>query len=223
MKLKVRDVRGDVVDEIEVRDDVFAAPMNKALVHQVMVGQLANARQGTSATKTRGLVSGGGIKPRPQKGSGRSRQGSIRSPQWKGGGVVFGPQPRSYRHRTPKRMRRLSLVCMLSDKARQERLVVVDRLELERPKTKEMMKVLHDLNADSPVLLVADGTGFEVLRAARNLPKVRMRPAFLLNTLELLNHRTVVMTLGAVREAERLWGGPFVRKAPQRAAEPAAD
>ena len=120
VEVKVRNVQGQVVDSIEVRDDVFGVAMNQALVHQVMVGQLANARQGTASTKTRAHVSGGGAKPRPQKGTGRARQGSIRSPQFRGGGVVFGPHPRSYRHRTPKRMRRMSLVAVLSDKVRED-------------------------------------------------------------------------------------------------------
>ena len=130
MKLDIKNVLGKVVGKIDVSDEVFSAPINEALIHQVMVGQLANARQGTSSTKTRANVSGGGAKPRPQKGSGRARAGTIRAPQWRGGGVVFGPEPRSYRHNTPKRMKRLSLVSMLSDKAREGHLVILDKLIL---------------------------------------------------------------------------------------------
>ena len=137
MKLEVRNVRGSVLDSVEALDDVFAAPMNAALLHQVIVGQLANKRQGTAKVKTRSEVSGGGAKPRPQKYTGRARQGSIRSPQWRGGGVVFGPTPRSYRQRTPKRMKREAIKIALSDKARARNLIVVDELRLDDAKTKE--------------------------------------------------------------------------------------
>ena len=219
MKLDLMNVRGEVVGDVQVRDDVFGAPMNPALVHQVMVGQLANARQGTANTRTRSQVSGGGAKPRPQKHTGRARQGTIRAPQWRGGGVVFGPSLRSYRHFTPKRMRRTSLIAMLSDKVREDLLVVLDSLELEQPKTKAMVKILTTLNAGPSVLLVADGADPSVLRCARNIPRVKMLPAFLLNSLDLLKHRKVVMTLGAVRKAEEIWGGPFVRRK-QQAVEP---
>lgn len=209
MELKLRNIQGEVIGNVEVSDRVFDAPMNKALVHQVMVGQLANARQGTAKTKTRTYVSGGGAKPRPQKYTGRARQGSIRAPHWKGGGVVFGPIPRSYRHYTPVRMRRQSLVAMLSDKAREDLLIVLDNLDLEQPKTKEMIKVFEALEVDSTVLLVADGADNTVLRTVRNIPRVKTLPAALLNTLDLLNHRKLVMTLDAVRKAEELWSRPF--------------
>ena len=215
MRLKLKNTRGEAVGDAEVRDDVFGVPMNAALVQQVMVGQLANLRQGTASTKTRGQVSGGGAKPRPQKGTGRARAGSLSSPTWRGGGTVFGPAPRSYRHNTPKRMRRLSLVTMLSDKAREDQLMVLDDLALSQPKTNEMVKVLDALEAGSPVLLVADGADPTVLRCARNIPRLKMLPVAGLNTLDLIRHRSVVMTLAAVRRAEALWGGPFVRRRPQ--------
>lgn len=180
--------------------------MNQALVHQVVVGQLANARQGTTGTKTRAEVSGGGAKPRPQKHTGRSRQGSTRSPLWVGGGVAFGPRPRSYRHKTTKRARRSALVAVLSDKARQDDLVVIDNLDLETHKTQEMVETLESLNALHGVLLAADGADERVLRAARNIPGVRMLPAALLNPLDVLNAKRVVMTLDALHKAEELWG-----------------
>jgi len=219
VELKLRNIQGEVIGNVEVSNRVFDAPMNEALVHQVMVGQLANARQGTAKTKTRAYVSGGGVKPRPQKYTGRSRQGSIRAPHWKGGGVVFGPLPRSYRHNTPVRMRRQSLVAMLSDKVRADQLIVLNNLDLEQPKTKEMIKVLRALEVDSTALLVADGADKLVLRSVQNIPKIKMLPASLLNTLDLLNHRKLVMTLDAVRKAEELWNGPFGRRRPQDAEE----
>ena len=212
MKLTLHNLRGRAIRQVDVRDDVFGVPMNSALVHQTAVSQQSNARQGTAATKTRSQVSGGGAKPRPQKHTGRARQGSIRAPHWKGGGVVFGPTGRSYRRRTPKRMRRQSLVAMLSDKVRSSQLLLVEDLELEERKTKELLSVLNSLGSDSSVLLVADGADEAVLRCARNIPKLKMLPAALLNPVDLLNHKSVVMTLAAVRRAEELWGGPFVRR-----------
>ena len=212
MKLTLHNLRGRAIRQVDVRDDVFGVPMNSALVHQTAVSQQSNARQGTAATKTRSQVSGGGAKPRPQKHTGRARQGSIRAPHWKGGGVVFGPTGRSYRRRTPKRMRRQSLVAMLSDKVRGSQLLLVEDLELEERKTKELLSVLNSLGSDSSVLLVADGADEAVLRCARNIPKLKMLPAALLNPVDLLNHKSVVMTLAAVRRAEELWGGPFVRR-----------
>ena len=215
MKLRLNNAKGDAVGHIEVRDDVFGRPMREAVLHQVMVGQLANRRQGTAKTKTRAQVSGGGAKPHPQKGTGRARAGSIRLPHWKGGGVAFGPIPRSYRHRTTKRMRRLSLVTTLSGAVREGRLLVLDEIALAQPKTSEMAQVLKALNVGASVLLVADGAAPEVLRCARNIPRVRMMPSKSLNTLDLLSYRTIVMTVDAVRNAEALWGGRFVRTKPQ--------
>ncbi len=213
MELQLRNIRGEVTGSIEVRDDVFGAKLNPALIHQTLVGQLANRRQGTAKTKTRAEVSGGGAKPRPQKYTGRSRQGSIRSPIWKGGGVTFGPSPRSYKHRTPKRMRRGALISALSGKAREGDLVVVDNFDIVEPKTKTVANALSDLGAGPSVLLVVDGASREVLRAARNIPRLKMGPSHTLNAIDLLNHRTVIMTERAVRNAEAIWGGKFKRKA----------
>ncbi len=211
VKLDVRNMSGTVVDSVEVLDDVFDAPLNAALLHQVMVGQLANKRQGTAKVKTRSEVAGGGAKPRPQKYTGRARQGSIRSPQWRGGGVVFGPTPRSYRQRTPKRMKRQAIKIVLSDKAREEQLVVVDEFQLADGKTKQLVQALNALEVDSSVLLVGAEMDQAVVRAARNIPRVRTLPVELLNVVDVLNAKRVVMTVDAVRKAEELWGGYFVR------------
>lgn len=205
MDIEVHNIKGEPIDEVEIRDDVFGVPMNMVLVHQVVVGQLANARQGTSQTKTRSDVSGGGRKPRPQKHTGQARQGSIRSPLWKGGGVAFGPSPRSYRQRTPKKMRRAAIRMALSDKAREGNLIVLQDIILESPKTKEFVAMIHALAGKRSVLLVGDGAEPEMLRAGRNVPEVDMLPADLLNTVDVLNHRTLIMTLDAVRRAEALW------------------
>ena len=211
MKLDVRNMSGAVVDSVEVLDDVFDAPMNPALVHQVMVGQLANKRQGTAKVKTRSEVAGGGAKPRPQKYTGRARQGSIRSPQWRGGGVVFGPTPRSYRQRTPKRMKRQAIKIVLSDKARGQQLVVLDKLEIAEGKTKQMAQALNALEVNSSALLVGETITDDVVRAARNIPRVRTLPVALLNAVDLLNANKVVMTVDAVKKAEEIWGGEYVR------------
>ena len=190
---------------------MFDAPMNSALLHQVMVGQLANKRQGTAKVKTRSEVAGGGAKPRPQKYTGRARQGSIRSPQWRGGGVVFGPTPRSYRQRTPKRMKRQAIKIVLSDKARERQLVVLDEFRLAGAKTKQMAQTLRALEVESSALLVGDSMNADVVRAARNIPKVRTLPYRCLNAVDILNANKIVMTVDAVRKAEELWGGDFVR------------
>lgn len=207
MKLQVKNMSGEDAGEIEVLDEVFGASPNAALIHQVVVGALANRRQGTAKTKTRAEVSGGGAKPRPQKHTGRARAGSIRSPIWRGGGVAFGPSPRSYRHRTPKRMRRGALLGALSGKAAEGGLVVIDEFAPPRPKTKEVVRALAALGVGSSALLVADGAAPEALRAARNIPKLKTAPSHTLNALDLLNHRTVVMTVQAVRGVESVWGG----------------
>ena len=211
VKLEVRNMSGDVVDSVDALDDVFDAPMNPALLHQVMVGQLANKRQGTAKVKTRSEVAGGGAKPRPQKYTGRARQGSIRSPQWRGGGVVFGPTPRSYRQRTPKRMKRQAIKIVLSDKARERQLIVVDELRIAEAKTKHIAQALKALEVESSALLVGDVVSDDVVRAARNIPKIRTLPVDLLSAVDLLRANKVVMTVGAVRKAEELWGGDFVR------------
>lgn len=211
MEIDVRNLSGSVVNSVEVLDDVFDAPMNAALLHQVMVGQLANKRQGTAKVKTRSEVAGGGAKPRPQKYTGRARQGSIRSPQWRGGGVVFGPTPRSYRQRTPKRMKRQAIKMVLSDKVREQQLVVVNELQLADAKTKQLVQALRALEVDSSVLLVGAEIDQAIVRAARNIPRVRTLPVEQLNVVDVLNAKRVVMTVDAVRKAEELWGGDFVR------------
>ena len=212
MKLKVQNLQGKVVSSIEASDKVFRVQTSTGLVHQMVVGYQANARQGTSDTKRRGEVSGGGRKPYSQKGTGRSRQGSIRSPLLRHGGVAFGPHPRSYRQDMPKRMRRQALAVSLSEKVRSNDLMVVENLDLGSSKTKEMATVLTALKADKSVLLVADGPSPEMVRAAKNLQKVDTLPAYQLNAYDVLRHRKLVFTVGAVRKTEELWGGQLGRR-----------
>ena len=209
MKLNVRNISGGTAGEIDVRNDVFGVPENPALLHQVVVAQLANKRQGTAKTKTRAEVSGGGAKPRPQKHTGSARAGTIRSPIWVGGGRAFGPSPRSYRQRTPKKMRRLAIVSVLSDKARQGSLVVLDKLDLTDSKTRSIKSMLKALEINSSTLIVTDGPNSNVIRAARNLKKVKTLPAQVLNTIDLINKSHLVITTDAVRKVEESWGGVY--------------
>ena len=209
MKLQIKNIQGENAGDLEVRDDVFGVPVKSALVHQVMVGQLANKRQGTAKTKTRSEVSGGGAKPRPQKGTGGSRQGSTSSPVWVGGGRAFGPSPRSYRKRTPKKMRRLALLSVLSDKARHSDLLLLDSLELKEGKTKEIVSILSDLNISKSALIVTDGPNKKLVQSAGNVGGVRTLPVQVLNTLELLNKKQLIITVDAVKRIEELWGGVY--------------
>ena len=205
MRMPMCDATGRALDAIEVSDGLFGVPMNHALVHQVAVSHMANARQGTSSTKTRSMVSGGGAKPWRQKHTGRARQGSTRSPQWRGGGVVFGPHPRDYSQRIPKKMNRGAIRCILSQKAREEKLLIVKDIRLEQSKTREMVRLLSNLGVSSPALIVTLAPQKDVILSARNLERVKTLPAPQLNPLDLLNHDRVVMTEEAVRRAESLW------------------
>ena len=214
MKLQIKNIQGENAGDLEVRDDVFGVPVKSALVHQVMVGQLANKRQGTAKTKTRSEVSGGGAKPRPQKGTGSSRQGSTSSPVWVGGGRAFGPSPRSYRKRTPKKMRRLALLSVLSDKARHSDLLLLDSLELKEGKTKEIVSILSDLNISKSALIVTDGPNKKLVQSAGNVGGVRTLPVQVLNTLELLNKKQLIITVDAVKRIEELWGGVYKGESP---------
>ncbi len=218
MNIEVRNIKGESTEEVEIQDEVFGVPMNSSLVHQVIVGQLANKRQGTAKVKTRSEVSGGGRKPWPQKHTGRSRQGSIRSPLWKGGGVTFGPSPRSYRQRTPKKMRQAAIRMTLSDKARSGSLIVLDSLALDSPKTKDFVAMMQALGVERSILLVGDGAEHGVLRAGRNVQGVDMLPADLLNAADVLNHRILIMTVDAVRKAETLWGSASIDEVEAEAA-----
>ena len=209
MKLDIKNTQGENAGDLDVREDVFNVPIKPALVHQVMVGQLANKRQGTAKTKTRSEVSGGGAKPRPQKHTGSSRQGSTRSPIWVGGGRAFGPTPRSYRKRTPKKMRRLALLSVLSDKARQSNVLLLDSLELKEGKTKEIVSILSALNVSGSALIVTDGTNKKLVQSAGNVGGVRTLPVQVLNTLDLLNRKQLIITVDAVKRIEEIWGGIY--------------
>lgn len=206
MRVPVLNMAGDRVGEIELRDDIFAAPINKTAMHQALVRQLANARRGTHKVKTRGEVAGGGRKPWRQKGTGRARQGSTRAPHWRGGGSVFGPTPRSYEQKMPRKMRHVAMRSALSAKAGNEQLVVVQELSLAQPKTKEMVGILRNLKVDSSALILLPQRNANVELSARNLPDVKALQAGYLNMRDLLGHRTLVVTTDAINEIERILG-----------------
>lgn len=206
MQVPVYSPTGEVVKHIEVSDRVFAVPFNEAVVHQTMVRQQANARQGTASTKTRSEVSGSSRKLFRQKHTGFARAGSRRSPLRRGGGIAFGPKPRSYRQAMPKKMRQLALRCMLSAKVRDGELKVLEELKLDEPKTKEIVRILAALGVDSSALIVTGEPEVNVVKSARNLPRVKTSPASLLNVVDILSYKLVLMTEVAVRRAEYLWG-----------------
>ena len=180
MQVPVYNLTGEEVDQIEVSEQVFDVPFNQAVVHQAMVRQRANARQGTANTKTRSEVSGTSRKMYRQKGTGYSRAGSRRSPLRRGGGIAFGPKTRSYRQAMPKKMRQLALRCVLSAKAEDGELMVLEQLELDEPKTKEMARILTALGVESSALIATSEPEENVVKSARNLPRIKTTPAILL-------------------------------------------
>ena len=205
MKIDVYNRLGKVVDKADMKDDVFGVPLNQSLLHQALVMYQANKRQGTNSTKTRAEVAGGGRKPWRQKGTGRARQGSIRAPHWRKGGVAFGPKPRDYRKAMPKKMRRLAIRCALSSLVRNNRLIVLEDLNIEKPKTSGMVNVLEALGVQKSALIVTTGQNLALNRATRNIVKTKVLMADLLNVLDLVKYANVVITVDAIRRAEVLW------------------
>ncbi len=206
MQAQVYDTTGTVVDQIELNDYIFGIEPNVPVMHQALVRQRANARLGTHETKTRGEVSGGKHKPWRQKGTGRARQGSIRAPQFRGGGTVFGPHPRSYKQDMPRKMRRLALRSALSDKARSEAIMIVQGLETIEPRTKVMKQVLDALAVTSSALIVLPEKTETVERAAGNLEQIKTLLYANLNLADLLKYQRLILTPEAVAEIERVWG-----------------
>jgi len=206
MQVPVYGLTGEVVDNIEISDHVFDVPFNEAVVHQAVVRQRANARQGTASAKTRGEVVGSTRKLYRQKGTGYARAGSVKSPLRRGGGITFGPKPRNYRQAMPKKMRRLALRCALSAKARDGEMTVLESLTLDEPKSKEMAQILKALKVDSTALVVISEAKANVVKSASNLPGIKTQPADLLNVVDVLSSKVLLMEVAAVRRAEQLWG-----------------
>lgn len=206
MQVPVLNVQGETVEKIDVRDDIFGLSFNEPLVHQALVRQLANRRQGTSDTKTRTEVAGSGKKMYPQKGTGHARRGSIRSPLLRKGGIVFGPHPRSYRQAMPVKMRRQALKCALSSKLTSQDLIVLNELKLETVRTRQMEQILSALKVNSPALIVTAESDRNVVLSARNVAKTKTLPASLLNVADLLAYKMLIITTPAVRKVEEIWG-----------------
>ncbi|MFA5374341.1 MAG: 50S ribosomal protein L4 [Dehalococcoidia bacterium] len=205
VQVPVHNSLGKVIDNIELSDEVFGIPMNSAVVHQAMLRQNANARQGTVGVKTRGQVSGGGKKPYKQKGTGRARRGSSRSPLMRGGGIVFGPQARSYRQGMPRKMRRLALRCVLSCKVSDGEIKIIDKLSFGEPNTKEIAGIVKALDLGPSLMIITDEPDGNVYKSARNLDGADVLPAYMLNVGALLTHRQVLVSLPAIRKIDEIW------------------
>ena len=202
--VSVYNMEGAQVGTIELSDSIFAVPVNEHLVHQAVVAQLANKRQGTQKAKTRSEVSGGGRKPWRQKGTGHARQGSIRAAQWTGGGIIFAPTPRDYEVKMNKKERRAALKSALTSKVQDNKLVVVDSLALAEVKTKEMQKVLTNLKAEK-ALIVTAGDDQNVVLSARNIADVQTATVNTINVYDVMKHSTVVVTKDAVASIEEVY------------------
>ena len=195
---------GKEIEKMDLNDSVFAAPVNEHLVHMAVVLQLANKRQGTQKAKTRSEVRGGGRKPWRQKGTGHARQGSIRAPQWTGGGVVFAPTPRDYSFKMNKKEKAAAMKSVLSAKVGEEKLIVVDSLDFEKPKTKEMKAVLDNLKINK-ALVVVDGDSANAILSAKNLPTARGVYSNSISVYDILKYDTVVITKSAVKAIEEVY------------------
>ncbi len=203
----VYNMAGEAVKELELSEQVFGVTPNEAVLHQVVVAQLVNRRQGNASTKTRSEVSGGNKKPYKQKGTGRARQGSTRAPQFRHGGVVWGPKPHPYHHDVPRKMRRLAIKSALSDKVANEQLIVLDKLALGGPRTKDMLEVLKNLPVDGKqVLMVLPQRDENVVLSTRNIPSAKVQHVSSINVIELLKHDYLVMPEHTIRWIELVFG-----------------
>lgn len=204
-KITMLNMAGAEAGEIVLNDDIFGIEPNENAVHTVVVNHLANRRQGTQSAKTRSEVRGGGRKPFRQKGTGRHRQGSTTDPTQVGGGVVFAPKPRSYRYTVPKKVRRLAMLSALSSKALEKELIVIDDLKFEQPKTKEMIKVLENVNAGRKALIIMDAKDENVVKSASNIQGVRTALVGTMNVYEIINHNSLILTKSAVEKIEEVY------------------
>lgn len=204
-KLDLYNMSGEVVGDIELSDNIFGIKINENVLHLAVVNQLANKRQGTQSTKTKSEVRGGGIKPWKQKGTGRARQGSIRSAQWIKGGIIFGPKPRSYRYTLPKKVKRLALKSALSAKVAESELFVIDQLNFDDIKTKQMVKMLNDFKLDNNVLIVLAEKNESVEKSARNIKGVKTSFVNTINVFDLLKYEKLIITKDAVSKVEEVY------------------
>ncbi len=204
-EVKVLNMEGVETGSIQLNDAVFGIEPNQNAVHAVVKNYLANRRQGTQSAKTRGDVRGGGRKPFRQKGTGRHRQGSTTDPSQIGGGVVFAPKPRSYRYTLPKKMRRLAMLSALSSKVLEKEIIVLDELKFDAPKTKDMIKVLSNVNAEKKALIVTAEKDDNVVKSAANIPGVRTALVGTMNVYEIINYTSFIVTAEAVKKIEEVY------------------
>ena len=204
-KVTMLNMAGEAAGEIELNDDIFGIEINEFAVHEVIKNYLANQRQGTQSAKTRGEVRGGGRKPFRQKGTGRGRQGSSTSPNHVGGGVVFAPKPRDYSYSVPKKVKRLALKSALTSKVKENEIIVLDSLSFEAPKTKEMIKVLANVKAAKKALIVTSEKDENVVRSASNIPGVRTTIVSAMNTYEIVNATSFIVTKDAVENIQEVY------------------
>ena len=204
-KIDVLDINGKVVEQMELSEELFAAKINEHCVYEAVKNHLANKRQGTQCTKTRAEVRGGGRKPWRQKGTGRARQGSIRSVQWVGGGVAFAPKPRDYSYSLPKKVRRLAMKSALSSKVQDNEIIVLDALSLEAPKTKEMVNTFKNLNAAKKVLVVTAENDANIVKSVRNIEGANVCHVSTLNVYDILNCDSFIITTDAVKKVEEVY------------------
>jgi len=204
-KVALYNTEGDQVGEIELNPSVFDVEINETLMHSAVLMHLANRRQGNASTKTRSEVRGGGRKPWRQKGTGRARHGTIRSPLWVGGGTTFGPRPRNFGFTMPKKAKKLAIKSALTSKVKSGSLKILEKLTFEEPKTKEMVRVLNSLKAADKVLVVTGESNSSVVKSARNIPGVKTLPAYQLNVYDILNCKNLILTQEAVNRAEEVF------------------
>ena len=204
-KVDVYDITGKKVSSVELNENVFGIEPNENIVHSVLVNYLANQRQGTQSTKTRAEVRGGGRKPWRQKGTGRARQGSIRAPQWIKGGIALGPKPRSYKYTVNKKEKRLAIKSVLSSKVLENKLTVVDKLELAEIKTKSMVKAFNDLKVEGKTLVIIPEKNLNVQASARNIEGVKTILVNTINIYDLLKYTNLVLTLDTVKKIEEVY------------------
>ena len=203
-KVDLLNIEGKKVGDIVLSDDIFAVEVNEDVMHEVVVNYLANQRQGTQSTKTRSEVRGGGKKPWKQKGTGRARQGSIRAPQWIKGGIALGPKPRSYKYTLNRKVKRLALKSALTTKVLENKIIVLDSLEMEEIKTKTMANILTNLNVEK-ALVVLPESNLNVQASARNIPNVKTALVNTINTYDILKYDTFVVTKAAVEKIEEVY------------------
>ena len=204
-KVAVYNVSGEQVSEITLNDDIFGVEVNEHVLYEVVKNQLANKRQGTQSAKTRAEVRGGGRKPWRQKGTGRARHGSIRSPLWVGGGVTFAPKPRDYSYTLPKKVRRLAMKSALTSKVNNKELIVLDELTLTEPKTKEMVNILKNLKVGKKALIVLNDSNEAVIKSAKNIPGIETTSVNTLNVYDILKYDNFIITKDAVEKVEEVY------------------